>query len=124
MPVFTDFERWNQWQAQQVRLQIQLNEEIIKDVVEEFSARVVRRTPKGNPALWKTQRWPKGYVPGNLKKSWKTEHSTRSSVVYNDAVYAAVIEGGLHSKQAPKGMMRITFAELPEIIKKISREKL
>jgi hypothetical protein len=127
MPTFTNFKQWNQWQAKEVKAVVKLNQEIIEEAADEFKKRVEHKTPLGDPTLWK-HKAPPGYTPGHLKDSWEIDKSFNKNaitqaIVYNTAVYAHVIEGGLHSKQAPQGMMRITIKELPDIIAKIARRK-
>ena len=127
MTTFTSFKQWNQWHSQKVEEVIDLNHEILEEVAEQFKKRVEKKTPIGDPSLW-SYKAPLGYTPGTLKKSWHIDknfsrNSITQAIVYNTAPYAAVIEGGLHSTQAPQGMMRITIVELPDIIAKVARNK-
>lgn len=105
---------------------------------------VVMKSPVGNPDLWKGPA-PEGYVGGRFRANWMlgvgamdattTEHVDRSGgttlrriingmanqgagKVYwitNSLPYAIPLEYG-HSTQAPQGMVRVTFAELPGAI--------
>ena len=107
--------------------------------------KIIDRTPVGNPALWHPPYWPKGYTPGQLKSSWqisfngiqrattgrfasssqtlagggvslKVDSGNKNVVVIsNPQPYAARIEYGSWSSQAPAGMMRITVAEFVSI---------
>lgn len=103
----------------------------------DFTDTLFRRTPIGNPALWKFPA-PPNYVPGTLINSWHTGFSPAVStrmpdksasvakaeaamvakqaagnIVYitNPAPYAFRIEYDAWSTQAPTGMLRITAAE-------------
>lgn len=101
---------------------------------------IVQRTPVGDPALWHPPYWPKGYVPGDLKKSWHISFNNKQrnlkghfastsqvtsnyglsfkvgttskqfAVIYNSQPYAQRVEDGW-STQAPSGMMKISIAE-------------
>ena len=115
-----------------------LPEKVVRGTVLSMGAKIIQRTPVGNPALWK--RPVKGYVGGRLRNNWQftfgqpatgTEEGVDPSgskataelratagrlkmgqVFYmtNNLPYATRIEFG-HSKQAPQGMVRVTVAE-------------
>jgi hypothetical protein len=98
----------------------------MEEVVNLFAARVVKRTPVGNPALWNYPA-PSNYNPGTLKSSWEIDWDRRagkikSAEVHNDQPYAIRVENGW-STQAPYGMMRITFRELDIITRKAIQKK-
>lgn len=120
--------------------------ENIKDDVEEtisgslfvLFGNVIKRTPVGNPTLWKNSP-PSGYIGGTLRNSWhctfsapssegrrKAEQNGAGSIdslnilgsykigqsVYltNNLPYALPVEMGW-SSQAPAGMARVAIAE-------------
>jgi len=115
----------------------------------ELSKRIIMRTPVGNSSIWKTKYPPKGYVGGRLRGNWqmginsrpsgtlkatdKSGGSTVSKVqrglgslkigrkfyLYNNLPYAHAVEFG-HSKQAPKGMMRVSVKEWKNIVKLVA----
>lgn len=115
-------------------------------VVTKFSqdilARVVNRTPVGDPSRWKSKP-PAGYVGGRLRANWNVslgspDYSTnqppsasgtafaRGAAVIatwqgqdiylmNSMPYVREIEYG-HSGQAPAGVVRVTLAEAQAIL--------
>jgi len=108
---------------------------------------VTKRTPVGNPALWKYKPKP-DYKPGRLKGNWQTSlnaplernddpvdpsgrrtlsrmrrvvRSVRGdTAIYftNNVPYARRIEFEGHSKQAPSGMARLTMAGANGVVRK------
>lgn len=111
------------------------------DAAKELKKRVEERTPVGDPTLWHPPYWPKGYVPGTLKASWRLDNGqARTSggqftsvseiesshgitlnpiaalVLSNPQPYAERVEYGHWSTQAPAGMMRISMLEWPQIL--------
>jgi hypothetical protein len=112
--------------------------------------RIVRRTPVGNPDLWKSKRAPPGYVGGRLRGNWQAsvgspaegeldlrgEGAVQMEVggvmaawpddgsvfLTNNLPYAEAIEMGHSRLQAPAGMVRVTLTEYPGIVEKRTRE--
>lgn len=103
----------------------------------EVFVRVVKRTPVGNPSLWKGVA-PKGYVGGRLRSNWQMGinrpqtgeiHATNgpprpapskakigdSIYITNNLPYAIPVEHG-HSSQAPAGMVKVTVSEFRKIV--------
>lgn len=118
-------------------------EDIIKGTVFQLFTNVIKRTPVGNPTIWKSSP-PKGYIGGTLRNSWHcttlkpSEQGVRSpsesgvdslnslaaisgydlgETIYltNNAPYAYRVEFGW-SSQAPAGMVRVSLAEVKEVI--------
>lgn len=127
------------------------NQRVINKAGEWFLEEVKKRTPVGNPSLWKNQHPPRDYVPGTLRKSWEINYTNSSRdfktgrftstsdllstggikansgmgwVVFNPQPYAHRVEFGW-SSQAPEGMMRVTFKLLKGKIRELHKsEKL
>jgi hypothetical protein len=126
----------------------------VHTVVTKFSqdilARVVNRTPVGNPSLWKSKP-PAGYVGGRLRANWtvglggpdlstnQPPSAAASAVSRGSAViakwqgqdiylmnsmpYVREIEYEGHSAiQAPAGMVRVTVAEAQAVLAENVRE--
>ena len=100
-------------------------------------AKVVKRTPVGNPDLWKSKP-PPGYVGGHARANWQMSINTipRSEIdgttppraanvaranindkiyIVNNAPYIQALEHG-HSSQAPSGMVKVTVSEFKSIV--------
>jgi hypothetical protein len=122
-------------------------EDVARDTATDIFEQIIRRTPYGKPQLWKGKP-PKGYVPGQLKGNWQATIGSPSDsilplkdksggttiknmknviekwdgtgAVYfiNSLPYAARIEYGAHSTQAPQGMVRLALASVDNAIKK------
>tara|TARA_R110002012_G_scaffold279875_1_gene468295 strand:+ start:1358 stop:1798 length:441 start_codon:yes stop_codon:yes gene_type:complete len=122
-------------------------EDVARIVATDIFERVIYGTPSGKPELWQSNP-PKGYVAGQLKGNWQATIGSPSKkilsvkdkdgsltvknmksvmkswdgtgVVYfrNNLPYAARIEYGAHSKQAPQGMVRLALITLNQAIKK------
>jgi hypothetical protein len=122
-------------------------EDVARDTATDIFEQIIRRTPYGKPELWKGKP-PKGYVPGQLKGNWQATIGSPSDsilplkdksggttiknmknviekwdgtgAVYfiNSLPYAARIEYGAHSTQAPQGMVRLALASVDNAIKK------
>lgn len=124
------------------RLQEQ-SEEAVRGTLFQLFSNVIRRTPVGNPSIWKSGP-RRGYIGGTLRNSWYCTIGSPSSArvrgpnsagqdsiqslsaltsmdfgetVYltNNAPYAQRVEFGW-SRQAPAGMVRISLAELNRVI--------
>jgi len=86
-------------------------------------AQVVFRTPIGNPILWQNPgAAPPGYVGGTARNGWHMEDekytgSSPHASVVNSVPYIVMLEFGW-SKQAPKGMLRISLKELRAEVRK------
>lgn len=112
---------------------------VVKRVATDLFSQTVDRTPVGNPKTWKGKA-PAGYVGGRLRANWNPSidtpnNTTTTSVdpggeatkariratvgnwtqgdiyLMNSLPYVHKIEYGVHSSQAPKGMVRITVTE-------------
>lgn len=110
-------------------------------VVEEAAERIIARTPVGAPEIWK-KKPPADYRPGHLRSNWNLgidaiDSTTKDQTnhfylngrdrmpakgfghtyyISNAMPYAYVIETGLHSRQAPDGMVGITAEEFDNIV--------
>lgn len=127
----------------------QLNNDIdltIRTVLFRFSAKLVERSPVGNPDLWQTNA-PAGYVGGHFRSQWQhgfnaapnTELSTtdssgeatkfriRGSIfnspvagmhwIVNMAPYAQRLEDG-HSSQAPSGIVSLAIMDFNGLLER------
>ena len=122
-------------------------EDVVKLVAKDLFKLVIDGTPVGNPQLWKSNP-PKDYVAGLLKGNWQTTIGSPSvskvatkdidgkmttkkmmSVVNkwdgtgfiyftNNLPYAARIEYGAHSTQAPSGMVRVALSTVEQSVNK------
>ena len=122
-----------------------LPEKVVRGTILSMGAKIIQRTPVGNPALWK--RPVKGYVGGRLRMSWQhtvgqpatgtgegVDPSGSGAIAdlratvsrlkmgqafyqTNNLTYSVAIEFGHSTKQAPQGMVRITVAEYEASIK-------
>lgn len=116
-----------------------------------MGAKIVQRWPVGNPALWESGRAPAGYTPGHSKANWRIGVNSapggeipgvdpsgaqalaamRSAVarvkagdviyVVNNVPYAARIEFGNHSTQAPNGVVGIVVREFQSVVQQAIR---
>lgn len=122
--------------SQQIREYAEKYNERIEDVVSDFSvglsSAIIKRTPVGNPSLWKGNA-PPGYVGGTARANWipsvgQPETSEINSVddptpkvqaikekipgnvfyLTNNVPYIERLEYGW-STQAPQGMVRTTI---------------
>jgi len=120
----TGYTEWETVFSSQVKASIAVSNKTVVESAKEFVARVEKRTPIGNPSLWKYKA-PKGYKPGTLRASWTLNYKQTSTGVTaeitNDAPYAERVEFGW-SSQAPQGMLRITIKEWPDILNKVAEE--
>lgn len=112
---------------------------------------IVKKTPVGNPSIWKTKYPPKGYAGGRLRGNWqvnlnspavrrsgtkdksgsttisrgngKIAKASIRTIIYimNNLPYAEAIEYG-HSTQAPEGMVRATILDWQWAVMKAARE--
>lgn len=119
-------------------------ETVFRKVGLEMFSRIVKRSPVGNPSLWK-HKGPKGYVGGRFRANWQVsigrpaagaldlKDRTGSATIIkgaeviqnvradetlwfvNSLPYARALEFGW-SKQAPAGMVRVTIAEFQSIV--------
>lgn len=116
----------------------------------ELFSEIVRKTPVGNPLLWKNPA-AKGYIGGTLRGNWQaslrspetstvdTTDETGSHTISqgaskvnsfkisdkdiwfsNNLPYAQKIEDG-HSKQRPQGMVKTTIKQFSKLIDKFAR---
>lgn len=126
-------------------------EKAIRGAAIEMFSEIVKRTPVGNPSLWK-DRAPAGYIGGRLRGNWQASISRpnydeltdvdasggstigkgvqqingfrmRDNDIYftNNLPYAERIENGW-SQQRPQGMVKVTVASFKPIMEKIARK--
>lgn len=117
-------------------------EEVIGGSLFQLFANIVKRTPVGNPDLWKNPA-PAGYIGGTLRNSWHCSFDTpstegarkplesgqgsfdsltatasyklgRTMYLTNNMPYAYPVEFGW-SGQAPQGMVRRSIAEAQKV---------
>jgi len=120
-------------------------DEVVTDVAVGISQRVIERTPVGQPSTWQSpSSAPPGYVGGRARANWfpsidspsnDTTDSTSNesgsritsikgqiagNVYYltNNLPYIRRLEYDNWSKQAPRGMVRVT---LREVLKELKR---
>lgn len=109
---------------QQIKAAIAVNNKVQVQAAQEFLKRVEKRTPIGDPSLWKYPA-PAGYKPGTLRASWTMELSSKKEIVVatiaNNQPYAERVEFGW-STQAPNGMLRVTVKEWPRIVDEMGRK--
>lgn len=133
-----NIDRW----AQKFKLS---TEQLITAIALRAFENIVRRTPVGNPDLWKSAA-PKGYIGGTARNSWYVSLGARDTskgaakpnasgaqamasfsaigqrqpnqVIWlnNNAPHIKALEYG-HSTQAPEGMVRITLSEIQTFYK-------
>lgn len=123
--------------------------QVARKIGGEVLAKVVFRSPVGNPKLWKSKP-PAGYVGGRFRSNWNIglgDFGTDTSeaidgagqtiskgsaklqglqpgqtfYLTNSLPYAIRLEYGHSQEQAPKGMVRLTVAEFQPIVNKIVR---
>jgi len=115
---------------------------IFRGTALDLFGKIVKRTPVGNPDLWKSKP-PPGYTGGRLRGHWTATLNKPSEAVdngddsqitisrakigdsifiVNNLPYAGAVENG-HSTQAPHGMVKITVAEFEHIVKMRNRNK-
>jgi hypothetical protein len=118
----------------------------IRTVLFKFSARLVERSPVGNPDLWQSKA-PPGYVGGHFRAQWQhgfneapstelptidpsgeaTTAKLRKSVfgspvagihwIVNMAPYAQRLEDG-HSSQAPRGIVSLAILDFNGLLER------
>ena len=121
--------------------------EIIRESAADLFEEIIHRTPVGDPSLWKSKP-PADYIPGNLQSNWQCTLGTPASGMWsfedksaeqtisamksviegslpdqpifltNLLPYAARIEYGAHSTQAPHGMVRVSIATFEQTFNK------
>lgn len=126
-------------------------EKTIRAAALELFSEIVRRTPVGNPSIWKSP-GPAGYIGGALRGNWqaslnaptlktidvkdksgsatigkakneiyKYKVKDRSIWFSNNLPYADAIESGSHSTQRPNGMVRTTVKQFRAILDRMAR---
>lgn len=126
-------------------------ETVVRKVGIDMLARIIDRSPVGNPSLWKDPP-PPGYVGGRFRGNWQVTFGAQASAevaridpngsatkaagsavlaayrsginsiwLTNTVPYAQRLEYG-HSSQAPQGMARITSAEFQQFVNKAAQE--
>jgi hypothetical protein len=119
---------------------------VSREILLEFGRRLVMRSPVGDPTTWHPPRWPRGYVPGHFINNWQvgidysppgiiagSDASGSSSLARlaklgrwtvghtyyftNNVPYARILETGLHSPQAPFGIVALAKLEFNQIVR-------
>ena len=103
-------------------------EDVARDTATDIFEQVIKRTPYGKPELWKGNPPTDAILPLTDKSGGATIKNMKNimekwdgtGVVYfrNNLPYAARIEYGAHSTQAPQGMVRLALASVDNAIKK------
>lgn len=127
------------------------SELVVRKVGTDMLARVINRSPVGNPDLWESPP-PPGYVGGRFRGNWQVtfgaqatgetgrvdpngastlqagqavlaayQGSVNSIWLTNTVPYAYRLEMGW-SNQAPQGMARITAAEFQQFVNRAAQE--
>ena len=127
-------------------------EKAIRGASIELFGEIVKRTPVGNPSLWKNPA-PAGYVGGRLRGNWQTslvslqtkeldfvdrtgrattargattinkfQLKDRTIWFSNNLPYAERVELGWSHKQRPQGMVRTTVKTFEPIMDNIARK--
>lgn len=127
------------------------SELVVRKVGIDMLARIIDRSPVGNPDLWESPP-PAGYVGGRFRGNWQVtfgaearsetgridarggetlragqavmaayQNGVNSIWLTNTVPYAQRLEYG-HSSQAPQGMARITSAEFQQFVNKAAQE--
>ena len=76
-------------------------QKVISKSANEFANRVIERTPVDT---------------GRAKSGWELSLTEAEATLRNQVAYIRALEYG-HSQQAPQGMVRVTIAEWPQIVK-------
>ena len=126
-------------------------DQVVKKVGIDMLAKIVDRSPVGNPSLWQNPP-PPGYVGGRFRGNWQVTFNVPATAeleridangsstkaagaaviaayqsginsiwLTNSVSYAQVLEYG-HSSQAPAGVVRVTIAEFQQFINKAVQE--
>lgn len=126
-------------------------DQVVKKVGIDMLAKIVDRSPVGNPSLWQSPP-PPGYVGGRFRGNWQVTFNAPATAeleridasgsstkaagaaviaayqsginsiwLTNTVPYAMALEFG-HSSQAPAGMARVTAAEFQQFINKAVQE--
>lgn len=125
-------------------------EKAVRGAALELFGEIVKRTPVGNPTLWRHE-GPRGYIGGTLRGNWQanlraplrnvlntsdsngSKTASRARVALdafllrdkdiwftNNLPYAERVENGW-SKQRPQGMMKVTVKMFRPIMDRIAR---
>jgi len=139
MSFAADIKKWSDATGQDV-------EKVARATVLSMSTAITKRTPVGNPELWKSPA-PKGYVGGQARGNWFPSIDMMSNeqdltivgksanidsdnrvvsmldlifgkkyFLTNNLPYIHRLEYG-HSTQAPAGMVRVTTTEFKQVVK-------
>jgi hypothetical protein len=103
MPLKIDTSQFNQL--------AQLTPRVLDDLVQDAFDFYKAQTPVGKPSTWKTPRAPRGYVPGNARRSTRLRGNTIEGVY----PYAERLEDGW-SRQAPDGMSQPTIEHVQRVL--------
>lgn len=127
-------------------------DQVVKKVGIDMLAKIVDRSPVGNPSLWQNPP-PPGYVGGRFRGNWQVTFNAPATAelnridangsstkaagaaviaayqsginsiwLTNTVPYAMALEFGHSHIQAPQGMARITAAEFQQFINNAVRE--
>lgn len=118
-----EYTEWEHQFNQQIETSMTVMNKIQVEAAKELLSRIEKRTPIGNPSLWKYPA-PPGYKPGTLRASWVMEQEGVKGgleiTISNDQPYAERVETGSWSTQAPEGMMRISCLEWDAIVNSVA----
>lgn len=119
MTIIANTKQWSLQFDQQILGLTSVVNKVQVEAAKEVLDRVEKRTPVGDPSLWKSPA-PPGYVPGSLRASWTLTFNqvtplNVTATLENSQPYAERVEYGW-STQAPEGMLRITIKEWSDII--------
>jgi len=119
--------------------------EVVRGTIFGVSSRIIKATPVGNPALWKSPA-PKGYIGGTLRGAWSAtigapDHTPKNSkdktggatisdmattaesvkigqtfYLSNAQPYARRVEFGWSHIQRPAGMVRVSVASTQAVV--------
>lgn len=82
-----DFREFKEFQKKLEKLQRVELEQFCRDCSKELAARllakVIKRTPVGNPDNWKSGKAPAGYVGGTLRRGWTAGKSQNAKAYVN-----------------------------------------
>jgi hypothetical protein len=98
-------------------------QQIIKDSDPTSLAKVgyaewTAKTPVGKPGTWKSAA-PKGYVPGNAKKSTRLNNET----IHADYAYAKRLDNGWSKQFGGQGMSKPALAAVAAYIRRQFKKK-
>jgi len=89
--------------------------DVVRKSAHEVFARVVKRSPVGDPDKWQSKP-PPGYKGGTtFRGAWQFQQVGPEFHIFNNLPYALPLEHGW-SQQAPHGMVKVTVTEWNDIV--------